>query len=397
MKVSRIVATLLLSVLLVSVFACSSGGGSNPTPTPTPKPSATATPTATFAYCSWTGTWNTDWGVMTFVQTGNVVTATLEYSIGLVTGTVAGNTLTGLWSVKASDNTTNSADLKLNISIDCNSFAGHWREGSMVDWAGNLSGTRAGSSVPTPTPTPTATATSVPTATPTPMPVSCSWNGTWDTEWGIMVLVKTGDHVVGNYTYQGGYIEGIVSGNTLTGTWSELPTYFPPDDGGSVVLTISNDCHSITGQWRYGFTGGCNGSWSGTWVNSSTAMPTSTPAPTVTPTPMATATPVPTATPTTTPVSCSWNGTWDTRYGTMVLVQAGDNVSGTYGSSEGRITGTVSGNKLTGNWSELPSYSPPDDAGRVELTLSANCSSFSGRWSYDSGGWASDWSGTRVY
>ncbi len=274
MKVSRIVATLLLSVLLVSVVACSSGGESNPTPTPTVTQTAipTSTPTVAPSSCDWRGVWNTDWGVMTFVQTGNTVTATLENSIGRVTGTVSGYTLTGVWSVEASDNTTNSADLKLNISNDCNSFAGHWREGSMVDWTGNLSGTRAGSSVPTPTPTPTptlmptATATPVPTATPTPTTVSCNWSGTWDTEWDTMVLVQTGNNVTGTYEYQGGHINGTVSGNKLTGTWSESPTYSPPDDAGDVELTISVDCNSITGQWRYGTTGGWNGSWSGTRV-----------------------------------------------------------------------------------------------------------------------------------
>jgi hypothetical protein len=79
-----------------------------------------------------------------------------------------------------------------------------------------------------------------------------------------MVLVQTGNNVTGTYEYQGGRITGTVSGNTLTGTWSESTTYSPPDDAGDVVLTMSGDCHSITGQWRYGSTGDWDGSWSGT-------------------------------------------------------------------------------------------------------------------------------------
>jgi len=70
-----------------------------------------------------------------------------------------------------------------------------------------------------------------------------------------MVLVQTGNSVNGTYTYQGGNITGTVSGNKLTGTWSESPSYIPPDDAGDVELTISVDCNSITGRWRYDSTG----------------------------------------------------------------------------------------------------------------------------------------------
>jgi hypothetical protein len=79
-----------------------------------------------------------------------------------------------------------------------------------------------------------------------------------------MVLVQTGNNVSGTYTHDSGHIVGTLSGNKLTGTWSESPSYSPPDDAGDVELTISGDCNSITGQWRYGSTGGWSGSWSGT-------------------------------------------------------------------------------------------------------------------------------------
>jgi len=91
-----------------------------------------------------------------------------------------------------------------------------------------------------------------------------------------------------------------------------------------------------------------------------------------------------------------WAGTWDTNWGTMVLTQVGNQVSGTYTWDSGQINGTVAGNVFTGTWSEAPSYSPPDDAGEVQLTISADGQSISGQWRYDSSGSWSSWAGTRM-
>src|SRR5438093_6115234 len=48
----------------------------------------------------------------------------------------------------------------------------------------------------------------------------------------------------------------------------------------------------------------------------------------------------------------SWAGTWDTSYGRMVLSQTGSTVTGRYESCTGRVTGTVSGARLSGTWVE---------------------------------------------
>lgn len=97
------------------------------------------------------------------------------------------------------------------------------------------------------------------------------------------------------------------------------------------------------------------------------------------------------------PSNCSWTGNWNTYFGNMTLTQSGNKVVGTYEADSGRINGTVSGGRLVGNWSEAPSYSPPGQAGSIEFNLSANCTSFSGRWRYGSeGNWSSNWSGTRM-
>jgi|GEM_PF-812073 len=105
---------------------------------------------------------------------------------------------------------------------------------------------------------------------------ACDWTGTWNTVWGSlssqMHLQQTGNRVTGTYEWDNGKIEGLVSGNTLTGTWSEAPSYSPPGDAGDFEFTISPDCNSFTGRWRYGSAGGW-GEWNGTRVS---AAPTPT-------------------------------------------------------------------------------------------------------------------------
>lgn len=87
--------------------------------------------------------------------------------------------------------------------------------------------------------------------------------GTWDTNWGKLVLQQHGNVVTGNYTYEKGKIVGVLRGNILIGKWSEYPTYKPLNDAGDLVFTFSNDGKSFTGKWRYGFR---KGNWAGGWT-----------------------------------------------------------------------------------------------------------------------------------
>ena len=94
--------------------------------------------------------------------------------------------------------------------------------------------------------------------------------------------------------------------------------------------------------------------------------------------------------------SCDWTGTWSTNWGDMILEQDGISVAGNYTWDNGRIQGTVSGDKLIGTWSEAPSYSPSHDAGDIEFTLADDCKSFTGYWRYGrEGSWSGGWTGTR--
>ncbi|NPV93325.1 MAG: S-layer homology domain-containing protein [Firmicutes bacterium] len=89
-----------------------------------------------------------------------------------------------------------------------------------------------------------------------------SWTGEWETNWGDMILTQTGAKVSGTYTHDDGKIEGTVSGSTLTGTWSEAPSYAPPGDAEEVEFVMSPDGKSFTGKWRYGSEGAW-GNWEG--------------------------------------------------------------------------------------------------------------------------------------
>ena len=95
-----------------------------------------------------------------------------------------------------------------------------------------------------------------------------NWSGTWDTNWGMMHLTQSLGKVTGTYDYQGGkievYISKNLSGNILVGTWSEDPSYAPPDDAGDIEFIMSSDSNSFTGSWRYGSEGDWYGDWNGT-------------------------------------------------------------------------------------------------------------------------------------
>ncbi len=94
--------------------------------------------------------------------------------------------------------------------------------------------------------------------------------------------------------------------------------------------------------------------------------------------------------------NCDWTGTWKTSWGDVFLTQSGNTVTGTYVHDQGKITGSIFGDVLSGTWSEYPTYSAPNDAGDFEFTMTA-CDTFQGRWRYGSSGdWRNDWSGSRV-
>ena len=121
------------------------------------------------------------------------------------------------------------------------------------------------------TPTKIMTGTHEPTltTTPTPNPTDAAYvggfEGTWDTNWGIMTCSVIGTSVHCEYTWDQGRIDAVLSadGRTMNGQWAEAPSYAPPDDGGRVTFTLSGDGNTINGSWWYGQDSG-GGPWTGT-------------------------------------------------------------------------------------------------------------------------------------
>jgi len=149
---------------------------------------------------------------------------------------------------------------------------------------GSPTATPKGTPTATPKGTPTATPKGTPTATPKGTPAAtptapCSWTGAWNTNFNEMRLTQAGNSVTGDYDYDGGTITGTVSGDTLTGTWSEVP---PPSDAGGFVFTMSPDCQSWSGTWGNGSDSG-PASWQGTRASGAPTEGTPTPPPAATP------------------------------------------------------------------------------------------------------------------
>lgn len=90
----------------------------------------------------------------------------------------------------------------------------------------------------------------------------------------------------------------------------------------------------------------------------------------------------------------TFNGTWSTTYGEMVLRQSGRRVVGTYTFGHGEIEGTVNGDTLKFKWIERDSGS----SGTGEFTLSPDGDAFRGPWVYDSqpNDPPSEWTGQRM-
>jgi hypothetical protein len=86
----------------------------------------------------------------------------------------------------------------------------------------------------------------------------CDWTGVWETNYGQIIFLQSGNYVNGTYTYaNGGQIHGTTSANNLVGTWTQT------DSAGTLEFTIIEDCNLFSGNWRYGNSGKWSGNWSG--------------------------------------------------------------------------------------------------------------------------------------
>lgn len=149
--------------------------------------------------------------------------------------------------------------------------------------------------------------------------------GTWDHNFGSMVLAQAGANVNGSYIrgYDGGNgtLEGTMSGNTLDGHWHS------GGDTDTIHFVLGGNGNTFTGNWD----------GSNQWCGARTGEAF--------------------------PGGCAYAGKWKTRYDNlpttcdMNLTQKGTQITGTY--CNGTITGTVSyvfpSVVLDGQWK----FSPP--------------------------------------
>jgi len=100
----------------------------------------------------------------------------------------------------------------------------------------------------------------------------------------------------------------------------------------------------------------------------------------------------------------SYSGAWNTTEGAMTLTQGGDRVTGTYSQDNGRIDGQfAAGGRLTGYWAEdgsaqqcnFPRMGSPF-WGRFDWVLSADGRHFDGKWSYCDAEPDRAWTGDRT-
>lgn len=94
-----------------------------------------------------------------------------------------------------------------------------------------------------------------------------------------------------------------------------------------------------------------------------------------------------------------WDGTWKSNWNLMALASSGNFVGGTYDYKKGQINGQLSDNgcRVSGTWTQEPTYDYPRDKGAFEFFLSANGSTFAGKWGYGSDGNLNggNWAGTK--
>jgi hypothetical protein len=264
-------------------------------PTSTPQPTNTQPPSPTPIPEVWDGTWSSHcfYGPgcsdVILEQTGEYVTGTYRDGEGEIEGTAVGNHLVGVWKAAGEIGT-----------ID------FWLNDAGTRWSGNYNGSYfwCGAQEGILFPRPCGVAT---------------YYGVWqmpcigdDCE---MVVVQDGTEISGTYP-NGGSLEGTVTGNHFQGSYQR------EGYSGSLDFWMSPGGKSWHGnadatQAWCGFRDIENGlvecgvnSWYGNWIS-----------------------------------QCG-----SSNCGEIVISQDGKSITGTYADGDGSISGTISGDSLTGTW-----------------------------------------------
>lgn len=81
-----------------------------------------------------------------------------------------------------------------------------------------------------------------------------TFQGRWDTSFGVVTLKVSGRTLTGSYPHDQGRLEGKLSldGMTATGTWKEAPSFQPPNDAGEFEFRLAENGKAFTGSYWYG-------------------------------------------------------------------------------------------------------------------------------------------------
>lgn len=179
-------------------------------------------------------------------------------------------------------------------------------------------------------------------------------DGTYQTDFNEMTLFRNGDKVTGTYKHKDGKIEGTIKGKTLTGWW------YQSNGKGKFIFEFNNDFTAFTGKWGY------NDAQPGSaWNGQKKSFPTIK-------------------------NETDISGTYQTDFNEMRLIQNGNKVTGTYKHRDGKITGTLENQTLTGWWYQS------NGKGRFKFVFNDNFNQFTGKWGYNDAEPSSAWNGKKT-
>jgi HEAT repeat protein len=93
--------------------------------------------------CTWSGIWETSFGLMDLQEKDDVVEGVYTTDWGVLRGRGEGDRLTGKWfDAPTRSEPRDGGDFEFTLSGDCQNFSGNWSYGSTEGWSGVWTGTR---------------------------------------------------------------------------------------------------------------------------------------------------------------------------------------------------------------------------------------------------------------
>jgi hypothetical protein len=178
-----------------------------------------APPASSLKACGgdFTGAWDSSYGLMTLTQAGDKVTGDYAYGAG---GTIDGVCASGRLTFRYLERPATDGEGWFELTPDGLKLKGQWRQKGQTNW-GPWEAKRGA---------------------PSPSP---AFHGLFDSSFGRLRLVRSGDKVTGLYhgTTEGA-LEGEVKGTKLTFRWTEERSK------GEGWFEASPDGKTIQGKWR---------------------------------------------------------------------------------------------------------------------------------------------------